>query len=62
MKRERSAPWLRRSSPSISLEHDANEIWSTQLEVARQAMEADSGIKLTALKVDGGASANNYLM
>lgn len=27
-----------------------------------QAMEADSGIKLTALKVDGGASANNYLM
>ena len=27
-----------------------------------QAMEADSGIQLTALKVDGGASANNYLM
>ena len=27
-----------------------------------RAMEADSGIKLTALKVDGGASANNYLM
>lgn len=27
-----------------------------------KAMEADSGIKLTALKVDGGASANNYLM
>ena len=26
------------------------------------AMEADSGIQLTALKVDGGASANNYLM
>ncbi len=26
------------------------------------AMEADSGIPLTALKVDGGASANNYLM
>ena len=25
------------------------------------AMEADSGIKLAALKVDGGASANNYL-
>ncbi len=25
------------------------------------AMEADSGIKLSALKVDGGASANNYL-
>ena len=35
------------------VEHDANEIWSTQLEVARQAMEADSGIRLTALKVDG---------
>ena len=26
------------------------------------AMEADSGIKLAALKVDGGASANNFLM
>ena len=25
-------------------------------------MEADSGIKLSALKVDGGASANNFLM
>jgi len=27
-----------------------------------QAMEADSGINLSALKVDGGASANNLLM
>jgi len=27
-----------------------------------RAMEADSGIRLSALKVDGGASANNYLM
>ncbi len=27
-----------------------------------EAMEADSGIKLTSLKVDGGASANNFLM
>ena len=26
------------------------------------AMEADAGIKLSTLKVDGGASANNYLM
>ena len=26
------------------------------------AMESDSGIRLSALKVDGGASANNYLM
>ena len=26
------------------------------------AMEADAGMKLSALKVDGGASANNYLM
>lgn len=26
------------------------------------AMEADSGIRLTALKVDGGAAANDYLM
>ena len=27
-----------------------------------RAMRADSGIDLAALKVDGGASANNYLM
>ena len=27
-----------------------------------KAMEMDSGIKLSALKVDGGASANNFLM
>ena len=27
-----------------------------------EAMRADSGIELTALKVDGGASANNFLM
>ena len=27
-----------------------------------KAMEADSGIPLTALKVDGGASANDFLM
>lgn len=27
-----------------------------------QAMEADSGIRLEALKVDGGAAANNYLL
>ncbi len=27
-----------------------------------QAMQADSGIKLAALKVDGGASSNNFLM
>ncbi len=26
------------------------------------AMEADSGIKMTSLRVDGGASANNYLL
>ena len=27
-----------------------------------EAMEKDSGIRLTSLKVDGGASANNFLM
>ncbi|MFW5630858.1 MAG: FGGY-family carbohydrate kinase, partial [Acetivibrio ethanolgignens] len=27
-----------------------------------KAMQADSGIDLTSLKVDGGASANNFLM
>ncbi|HBM79297.1 MAG TPA: glycerol kinase, partial [Clostridiaceae bacterium] len=26
-----------------------------------KAMEQDSGIKLTEIKVDGGASANNFL-
>ena len=28
----------------------------------RDRMKADSGINLTSLKVDGGASANNLLM
>ena len=37
-----------------SLAYQANDIL--------QAMQADSGIELAALKVDGGASANNYLM
>ena len=27
-----------------------------------RAMEADSGIKMSSLRVDGGASANNYLL
>lgn len=27
-----------------------------------EAMKADSGIQLASLKVDGGASANNFLM
>ena len=27
-----------------------------------EAMEADSGIELNSLKVDGGASANNFIM
>ncbi len=33
-----------------------------QTEDLLQAMEADSGQKITCLKVDGGASANNLLM
>ena len=33
-----------------------------QINDVLKAMEADSGIKLAALKVDGGACANNYLM
>ncbi|MCQ2491632.1 MAG: glycerol kinase GlpK [Lachnospiraceae bacterium] len=37
-----------------SLAYQVNDVLS--------AMEADSGIKLGALKVDGGASANNFLM
>ncbi len=37
-----------------SLAYQANDVLS--------AMEADSGIKLAALKVDGGACANNLLM
>ena len=44
------------------VEHDANEIWSTMLGVAVEAMRADAGIDLKSLKVDGGASANNFLM
>ena len=37
-----------------SLAYQANDVL--------QAMKADSGIELAALKVDGGASANNLLM
>lgn len=37
-----------------SLAYQANDVLS--------AMEEDSGIKLTSLKVDGGACANNFLM
>lgn len=37
-----------------SLAYQVNDVLS--------AMEADSGIRLSALKVDGGASANNFLM
>jgi len=37
-----------------SIAYSANEVI--------QAMSADSGIALTTLKVDGGASANNFLM
>ena len=33
-----------------------------QVEDVLSAMEADSGITLSALKVDGGASANDFLM
>ncbi len=33
-----------------------------QVQDVLQAMEADGGIRLHALKVDGGASANNYLV
>ena len=33
-----------------------------QTEDVLSAMAADSGIRLSALKVDGGASANNYLV
>lgn len=37
-----------------SIAYSANEVI--------KAMESDSGVKLTSLKVDGGASANNFLM
>lgn len=33
-----------------------------QINDVRKAMEADSGISIPSLKVDGGASANNFLM
>lgn len=44
MRRVRCAQWLRKSSHSFSqnpgwVEHDADEIWATQYEVAKQAME-----------------------
>ena len=38
------------------------ESLASQVNDVLKAMEADSGITLSALKVDGGASANNFLM
>ena len=38
------------------------EALAYQTNYVLQAMKADSGIELAALKVDGGASANNFLM
>ena len=38
------------------------ESMAYQVNDVLQAMKADSGINLAALKVDGGASANNLLM
>ncbi len=40
-----------------TLESIAYQVWDVV-----KAMEADSGLKLTSLKVDGGASANGFLM
>ena len=40
-----------------TLESIAYQVWDVV-----KAMEADSGITLSSLKVDGGASANNFLM
>jgi len=44
------------------VEHDAEEIWRITLEVAKNAMEKESGIPIADLKVDGGACANDFLM
>ena len=40
----------------------ALEAIAYQVNDVLEAMEADSGIRLTSLKADGGASANNFLM
>ena len=40
----------------------ALEAIAYQVNAVLGAMEADSGIRLTSLKADGGASANNFLM
>ena len=47
---------------NLSLIHISLESIAYQVHDVLDAMRADSGISLSELKVDGGASANNFLM
>ena len=53
---------LTRGSTSAHIARAALESIAYQCFDLLKAMEADSGIKLTQLRVDGGASVNNFLM
>ena len=53
---------LTRGSTSAHIARAALESIAFQVTDILTAMEADSGIKLSELRVDGGASANNLLM
>jgi len=53
---------LTRGSTAAHIARAALEGIAFQVADVLSAMEADSGIKLTELRVDGGASANNMLM
>jgi len=53
---------LTRGANRAHLVRAALESMCYQTRDVLEAMESDSGVKLTALKVDGGAAANNFLM
>ena len=53
---------LTRGTSKAHLARAALEAIALQTKDVLEAMEADSGIKLNQLRVDGGASANNLLM
>jgi glycerol kinase len=53
---------LTRGSSSVHVVRAAVESMAFQSGELLQAMEADAGVKLRTLRVDGGASRNNWLM
>ena len=60
--RERAVLGLTRGAGKAHLIRATVESLAYQVSDVIHAMEKDSGIHLNALRVDGGASANNFLM